>query len=110
MKVKELLAKTNWSVTASDEALEKEISGVFCGDLLSWVMGNCEPGQCWITVQTHLNIVAVAALKEISCLIIVQDAEVPQATLDKVLEEDIALFRVSVSAYEACCECFKLGL
>lgn len=110
MKVKELLEKTNWPVTASDEALEKEISGVFCGDLLSWVMGNCEPANVWITVQTHLNIVAVAALKEISCLIIVQDAEVPQATLDKVLEEDIALFQVKGSAYEACCDCFKLGL
>lgn len=110
MKVKELLKKTNWPVTASDEALEKDINGVFCGDLLSWVMGNCESGQGWITVQTHLNIVAVAALKEISCLIIVQGAEVPQATLDKVLEEDIALFQVKGSAYEACCDCFKLGL
>lgn len=110
MKVKEVLAETNWSITASEEALEKEISGVFCGDLLSWVMGNCEPGQAWITVQTHLNIVAVAALKEISCLIIVQGAEVPQATLDKVLEENIALFQVPKSAYDVCCECFKLGI
>ena len=85
------------------------IDGVYTGDLLSWVMGNCHESNAWITVQTHLNVVAVAALKEISCLIIVQDASIPQETLDKAKEEHIAVFETSMSAYEACVFCHEIG-
>lgn len=110
MLVKEFAQKTGFKVWAKEEALNKEISGVFVGDLLSWVMGNCEADQLWITVQSHLNIVAVSALKEISALVIAQGAEVAQETIDKALEEDIALFTSDLSAYEICRKCVELGL
>lgn len=110
MQVKEFLEKTHFEFKASPEALEKEISGVFVGDLLSWVMGNCEANQVWITVQSHMNIIAVAALKEISCLIIAQSAEVEDEVLQKAYEENIALCRSDLSAYEICKKCNELGL
>ncbi len=109
MKVRELAEKSGFQVHADEIAFDKEIEGVFCGDLLSWVMGNCHESNAWITVQTHLNVVAVAALKEISCLIIVQDASIPQETLDKAKEEHIAVFETSMSAYEACVFCHEIG-
>ena len=63
MQVKEFAQKTGFKIWASEKALEKEISGVFVGDLLSWVIGNSEANQIWITVQSHLNSVDVSALK-----------------------------------------------
>ena len=110
MKVSEFQKLSNWSLMASDKAKEREISGVFCGDLLSWVMGNAMSNQLWITVQTHLNTVAVAALKELSAIVIVQGVKFPQESIDKAMEEDIAVFEVDCSAYEACCEAYRLGL
>lgn len=110
MQVREFVEKTGFQVYASEEALEKEISGVFVGDLLSWVMGNCEPDQVWVTVQSHLNIVAVSALKEISCLVIAHNAEVEQETIDKAIEENIAICTSDLSAYEICKKCAELGL
>ena len=110
MKVSELINKTGFKAFGSDAAFEKEIEGVFVGDLLSWVMGNAEVNQVWITVQSHLNIVAVAALKEIGCLIIVQGAEVGEDTIQKAIEEDIAILTCSQSAYETCCLLHELGI
>lgn len=110
MKVAEFKEKSGFECHANEIAVNKEINGVFVGDLLSWVMGHAEVDNAWITVQGHLNIVAVAALKEISCLIVVGDAEVPAETLQKADEEDIAIFNCSMSAYEASCLCHDLGL
>lgn len=110
MLVKEFAEKTGFKVLATEKALNKKIKGVFVGDLLSWVMGNSEAEQLWITVQGHLNIVAVSALKEISALMIAQGAQVAQETIDKAMEEDIALFTCELSAYEICRKCVELGL
>ncbi len=110
MKVKEFAEKTQWSYIGDEAALDKEISGVFCGDLLSWEMGNAKSGQLWLTVQTHLNVVAVAQLKEISALIIVSGAQAEAETIERAKEEGLAIFQIDQSAYEACCACHALGL
>ena len=46
---------------------------VCCGytcDLLSWVMAHGKKGMAWITVQTHMNVIAVASLMEMSAVIL----------------------------------------
>lgn len=110
MQIKEFIEKTGFELLNSDADLTREIKGVFVGDLLSWVMGKSEADMVWITVQSHLNIVAVAALKEMSCLIVAQDAEIPEETLLKASEEKLALCKTSLSAYEAAKVCAQLGL
>lgn len=110
MKVKDVVEKGQFISHGDDEALDREVCGVFCGDLLSWVMAKCEVNQAWITVQTHLNVIAVAALKEVSCLIVVQGSHIPQETLDKAKEEHIAILETPFSAYEAAIACHEIGL
>lgn len=101
MKVEELRNKLNGELHASNSALEYEISGVFIGDLLSFVMGHGESKQAWITIQGHLNIVAVAALKEFSCIIVAQGASVEDGVIDKAKEEGIAIITTDLSSFEA---------
>ena len=48
---------------------EIEIEGVYIGDLLSIVMSKAKKNYAWITIQTHINIVAVAELLELACII-----------------------------------------
>lgn len=110
MKVSEIIQATGWEVEGDEIALNREISGVFISDLLSWVMGHCEENQAWITVQTHLNVVAVAALKEIGALIIVQNAQIPEETKLKAIEEHLAIINCQQSAYEAAIALYQLGL
>ena len=89
---------------------EKSVTGAYVCDLLSWVMAKGEPDSVWITVQTHLNVVAVAALKEFSCIIVPEDIAVPQATLDKAQEEGIAVFSSPQTAYQICRALLALGI
>ena len=71
--------------------LEKEFEGVYVSDLLSDVLGNAKSNQIWITLQTHKNIVAVAHLKGLSCVILVKGLTPNEDTILKAEEEKIIL-------------------
>ena len=45
-----------------DTNKELNIEGVYIGDLLSIVMSKAKQNFIWITIQTHINIIAVAEL------------------------------------------------
>ena len=62
---------------------DKEIFGTYIGDLLSWVMGNAEQGNVWITIMSNINTVAVATLVDTSCILLAEDV-VPDEELLQV--------------------------
>jgi len=78
------------------------IQGVFISDLLSWVMGHSQSQDAWITIQSHSNILAVALLRELACIIVAHDVTVDQSTIDKANQEDLVVLSTSLSAYEIC--------
>lgn len=86
------------------------IKGVYIGDLLSIVMAKAKENFAWITIQTHINIVAVAELLELSCIIIVENMEIEQDTIDKAKELDIPIFKSKESAYTVACKLHELGI
>ena len=49
---------------------DREVTGVYIGDLLSWVMGKANSGDAWITIMSNINILAVASLTDCSCIIL----------------------------------------
>ena len=59
---------------------ERDISGVYIGDLLSWVMGRAESGDAWITIMSNVNIIAVASLSDVSCIILSENVEIDDET------------------------------
>lgn len=82
--------------------LNREITGGVVCDLLSWVMANGAQGMAWITVQTHLNVLAVAALHDLSCIILPEGIKMEGAPLEKAKEESINVLSSPLSAYEIC--------
>lgn len=110
MKINDLLDFTDWQLLTNipDEAVD--IEGVFCGDLLSWVMGNGQPQEAWITVQSHLNIVAVAVLREFACIIICEGVEVTEDVLEKAKEEHVVIISSPLTAYQTAKKFVELGL
>nr|WP_300089957.1 DRTGG domain-containing protein [Sedimentibacter sp.] len=89
---------------------DMDVEGVYIGDLLSVVMAKAKQNYAWITIQTHLNIVAVADLLDLSCIIVVENMEVEEETLEKAKELDIPVFRTKESAYSVACNLFKMGI
>jgi hypothetical protein len=62
MKLEELARRLELEVRTAQRRLDAEVTGGYVSDLLSWVMAKAQPGNVWITIQAHSNIVAVASL------------------------------------------------
>lgn len=100
LSVEELKNQLLLEVVAGKDNMSNIINGVYIGDLLSWVMAHIKKEDVWITIQTNMNVIAVAALGEASCIIIAENAEIEEGTLLKADEEGIPLLRSPLSAYE----------
>jgi hypothetical protein len=107
--VSEICEALNATVhVAGDQS--KTVDRVAVGDLLSFVMGGDSDGSAWVTIQTHLNVAAVAVLKEIP-IIIIAAGRVPASDLvARSAEENIALVTSPDSIFGTCVTLGRLGL
>lgn len=80
---------------------EKEIDGAYVGDLLSWVMGNANPGNLWITIMSNINIVAVATLVDVSCIILAENVSPDGEVLRVAAAKGVNILSTELKAYEA---------
>ena len=65
---------------------EREIKGVFTGDLLSWAMGRAKEGDAWFTVMGNVNAVAVACLAECACVVLCHGAVLDDTARQRAAE------------------------
>jgi serine kinase of HPr protein (carbohydrate metabolism regulator) len=108
MKLKELIEKLQLKVLAGQDKLAVEVAGGYTSDLLSDVIANSKEGNLWITLQTHQNIIAVAKLKDLSGIIIVNNRKPDEDTLQKAKEENVLLFGSEEMAYEVSGKLYEL--
>ena len=107
VKIKELIEKLNLrEITCSD--LEREISGCYIGDLLSWVMSKAQGDNIWITIQSNVNIVAVASLTDVTAVIVAEDVQVEDEVVQKAEMQEINLLGSSLNSYELACKIKEL--
>jgi predicted transcriptional regulator len=98
LKVSELLAHGFQAVSLPDG--EREIDGVYIGDLLSWVMGRAQMDNAWITIMTNVNVIAVASLADTSCVILAEGVEMPEDLVQTAQEKEINILSSSQPIYE----------
>jgi len=110
MTIKELMDITGAELLTKDADLTAEVESGYSCDLLSWVMAHGKPGMAWITVQTHMNVVAVATLHDMACVIVPEGAAVPDEVTAKAGEEGIAMLSSPKSAFELSGLLFGAGL
>lgn len=79
---------------------ERAVTGAYCGDLLSWVMGRARRGDAWITIMTNMNVVAVASLADAACVILAEGVSMEQAVADAALARGVNLLSSPRTAYE----------
>ena len=100
MKVSELVKELNLTVLTNKDFADREVKGCYVGDLLSWVMGRAEQDCAWITIMSNINIVAVAALVDMECVILAEGAIVDKEVIDKANSQGIILLSADGSSYE----------
>jgi hypothetical protein len=82
----------------------------YVSDLLSCVMAGAPHQGIWVTLQAHINIVAVAALLELTAVIITEGAAPDQGTIDKANEEGIVLLSTGRPSFEVVGKLWEMGL
>ena len=108
MKLKHIVEKLQLKILTGQENLDVEVSGGYTSDLLSDVIANCKEGNLWITLQTHQNIIAVAKLKDLAGIIIVNNREPDEETLAKAKEENVPLLCSEEMAFEISGKLYEL--
>lgn len=91
MKVSYLITQLNLRVFEPGRNMDRTVAGGFASDLLSAVMGHAKKDQVWITLQNHINVIAVASLKEVAAIILVHGLVPADDMLDRAREEGITL-------------------
>ena len=99
MTVKELSALDGIE-TVTLPSPDREIEGVYIGDLLSWVMGRAKDGDAWITIMSNINIIAVASLADTACIILAENVELESDVITTAQSKGINILRTSESIYE----------
>ena len=100
MTIQDLVNATGAKVLTPNVDLSREVLSGYSCDLLSWVMAHGAAGMAWLTVQTHMNVIAVATLHDMACVLIPEGAAVPEEVSAKADEEGIAMLSSEKSAYE----------
>ena len=110
MNLSKIIEELQLEVRAGDGALGIEVRGGYASDLISDVLAHAREGDLWITLQTHQNTVAVASMKDLAGIVLVNGREPEPDTLHKAREENIPLLVSALPAFELIGRLYNLGL
>jgi hypothetical protein len=111
MNLQEIINRLNLTVlTDPRDFTSIQPDGGYTSDLLSCVMAGAKNNYLWITLQAHLNIVAVAALLDVAAIIITENAQPDSATISKANEQGIVLLSTPKPTYEIDGKLWEMGI
>ncbi|MHB1355149.1 MAG: DRTGG domain-containing protein [Anaerolineae bacterium] len=87
MIVRDVAAAIEAEVAAGDVSLGREVTGGYASDLLSCVMASAQQGNIWVTLQAHMNVIAVAVLLDLSAVVITEGVRPDTAVLARASEK-----------------------
>ncbi len=100
MKLDDVVKEISLDVKTCNGCLNNQITGAYVSDLLSDVMANGKDGNIWITLQMHMNIVAVAGLNNLAGIVVVGGRQPDQEVLKKAETEKVAILTTPLTAFE----------
>ena len=111
MNLSEIIEKLDLKVlTTPIDFSEIVTTGGYASDLLSCVMAGAKTGNLWITLQAHINIVAVASLTDVSAIIITEDAQPDSDVIEKANTQGVTLLSTRHGTYQVAGQLWDLGL
>lgn len=100
MTVADLVKALDLQVLSGEKGLDRVITGGYVSDLLSDVMGNADAGQLWLTLQTHKNVMAIASLKDLAAILLVNGNRPDEDTARQSETEAIPILGCGLEAFE----------
>ncbi len=100
MTVQNLCDTFGWTILTEGD-LTREVTGCYCGDLLSWVMSKAQEGDCWLTVMGNINAVAVAVLTDCACIVLTEQAALDDEARARAEQQGVTILTTEQNAYQA---------
>jgi len=112
VKLREMAEKLCLNCLTPDLDLEAgpDVAGGHSSDLLSDVLANAPAGGVLVTIQVHMNVIAVASHCELAAVIFAAGRLPDEALRRKATEEGIALFSASRSTFDVVGALYAEGL
>ena len=101
MTVEELIGKGIFKVVVEGDDLSREVTGIFCCDLLSVAMGRAPSDSAWVTVMGNVNTIAVATLADVSCVILAEGAQPDDMCRARAQQQGVTLLATEEPVFEA---------
>ena len=98
MTVAELKEKLGLNAVSLPEP-DRRVNGAYIGDLLSWVMGRAKADNVWITIMSNINVVAVASLADVSCVILAEGVILDDEIITAAKEKGINILSTEDNSY-----------
>jgi hypothetical protein len=99
--VRDVAARLDGRIVAAAAEADRDVRGGYASDLLSDVMAHAREGDVWVTLQRHVNIVAVAQLRGLAAIVLVNGREPEPDTVARANEERIPIVSTPLPAFEA---------
>lgn len=111
MTLQEIIQKLNLTIlTTPKDFAAIQPGGGYTSDLLSCVMAGAKSGYIWITLQAHINIVAVAALTDTCAVIITEGASPEPDVVEKANSQGVTLLSTPESSYQVVGKLWEMGI
>ena len=110
MKLTDIIEKLDLTIQTGADFLDRDVRGGYVSDMLSDVLTHAEKDNVWVTVQRHLNIIAIAGMKEIAAIIIVNGRQPDEETLSQANTEKLPILGTEMKAFEVVGKLYQLGI
>jgi predicted transcriptional regulator len=110
MTLQEIVDRFDLEVVSGKDKLDRTVEHGYASDLMSDVIANAREGDLWITLQIHVNVVAVAVMKNLSGIILIGGRHPEEATLKKAQEEHMPILTSRLSAFEMAGRLYTAGI
>lgn len=109
MTVRDIIDLLGAEIAVEGDSTRIVASGYTC-DLLSEVIAKAAPGSVWATIQTHVNVIAVAAMVGVSIVIICEGRTCESDVIEHATKEHLTILYSRDSAYVVSGKLYALGL
>ncbi len=110
MKLTQIIEKLQLEIRTGGNRLDVDVTRGYASDLMSDVMANANEGDLWITLQIHQNIVAVAVMRSLAGIILVNGREPDAETIRKAKAKEVPIMISTMPTFELVGRLFELGI
>ena len=110
MTLNEIIKTFGLTVYAPPADGRVKVEHGYASDLLSDVIANAGRDDIWVTMQMHVNIIAVAALKDIAAVVIVSSHRPADETIGIAKQKGVCVLGTGMTTFETCGRLYAAGI